>query len=536
MRHSIVASLLLAPSLALASGYALPNSHPRDLGVCASGVAAQSDAAAAFALPAALARIQGPSVRLGAGAVSVGADWTDPTPGATVPPIGGPAEPRTASLSTKLTYFPTVAVSYGGKIAALGDRGWGVGLALQPFGGSIVKWPNDWAGRYRITEVDREVFSGTLTGGIEVIPQVRIGGGLVYYYTMETFKQNLWQEPFGATGVLTPGYPDATAKLGKLDGGALTYDVSFEVEPLKGVPFTLAVDYKHKATGLSMDGDGHFPLPAALQSPFDRSDQGVKQTLTIPNILNVGLVPRREAGARDVQFSSTRWFRSTTSTTSSANTGLEIVVPRHYGNGHVIRAGVAWTPSDADAPRRPPARRLRAQEGDSLADAARLEHVGRLARRPVTFAKAFSVDAAVFYAKMDKETVPAPRRSGSESPRTRGRRPAPSAGRTSPARSSSRCPRNWRPARCSPQAPRRRRPAASEAALARGRPLPFRVSGGPPPRRAASCREGSAGGRGVSMFPAWTTCRVRTSPCCRAGGPVRRAGRCGRASRARRCG
>ena len=44
MRKTLVVAFALGPSLALASGYSLPNPHPRDLAGCASGVAAQSDA------------------------------------------------------------------------------------------------------------------------------------------------------------------------------------------------------------------------------------------------------------------------------------------------------------------------------------------------------------------------------------------------------------------------------------------------------------------------------------------------------------
>ena len=133
MRKTILASLVLAPTLAAASGYSLPNTHPRDLAVCASGVAAQDDAAATFALPAALARLNGPSIRIGGGAVSVRADWTDPTPGATQPPyvpnpappppvIPGAPEPGKASLSTSWTYIPALAFAYGGKLPGT-DRG-----------------------------------------------------------------------------------------------------------------------------------------------------------------------------------------------------------------------------------------------------------------------------------------------------------------------------------------------------------------------------------------------------------------------------
>jgi long-chain fatty acid transport protein len=420
VRKTILASLVLAPSLAAASGYSLPNTHPRDLGVCASGVAAQDDAAATFALPAALGRIAGPSVRIGGGLVTVRNDWTDPRPGSTVPPIGGAPEPGKASLTSEWTPFPDIAIAYGGKLEGDPNRGWGVGFSLQPFGGSIVKWPDDWAGRYRITEVDRRVFSGMVGAGIAVVPQVRIGGGVVYYYTTQKLKQHLWQEAFGGTGTATPGYPDATAQL-KLSGGAFSYDLSMEVDPVKGLPLTIAVDYKHKATqelagdvswsgvspvlGSPAIGPGNplFPLKVATATNH------ATQTLTIPNLLNIGAAYRP---VRPVLVTATftfdRWIVYDTDT-FVGNTGFVITVPRHYRNGQTYRAGVAWDvlePLTLRAGVQRDVSGLRKEfYSPTLPDASSW---GGSLGATVRFAKAFSVDAAAFYAKMDKVTVTAP--------------------------------------------------------------------------------------------------------------------------------
>jgi long-chain fatty acid transport protein len=426
VRKTILASLVLAPTLAAASGYSLPNVHPRDLAVCASGVAAQDDAAATFALPAALARLNGPSIRIGGGFVTVRADWTDPTPGATIPPLGAPPEPGKASLASQYTYIPALAFGYGGKLPGT-DRGWGVGLSVQPFGGSIVKWPDDWAGRYRITKVDREVFSGVFGAGFELIPQVRFGGGLIYYYTKEKFTQHLWQEAFGATGTVTPGYPDANATL-DLSGGAFSYDVSLEIEAMKNLNF--AIDYKHKATqdltgdvkwgGVSpllgspaiTPGNPLFPLKVATSST------SAYQTLTIPNTLNVG------AAYRPVKpvlitgtFTFDRWVVYDTDT-FIADTGYTIVVPRHYRNGQTYRAGVAWDviqPLTVRAGVQRDVSGLRKEfYSPTLPDGSSW---GGSLGATYRFAKGFSVDAAGFYAKMDKITVPNP---GSEPGPTTG--------------------------------------------------------------------------------------------------------------------
>lgn len=413
MRKNVLGFLVLAPSLAAASGYSLPNTYPRDLAVCASGVAAQSDAAATFALPAALGRIAGPSVRLGGGAVTIGVKWTDPTPGATQPPynfattppspIG--TEPTTVNNKSQYTAFPDIALAYGGK---LGDRGWGVGVSVQPFGGSVVEYPSDWAGRYHIVKVDREVFSAMLGAGVEVVPQIRVGGGVLYYYTRQSFTQDIWQQ--GVSLPATATAPDAQAKLGLMTGGAFSYDLSLEVDPVKGLPLTVAVDYKHKATQ-SLSGDVSWSnlLPPLAAIPGSvTSATSAKEHLTIPNTLNVGAAYRV---ARPVLVTATftfdRWVVYQ-SDTFNGNNGAVLVVPRHYGNGQTYRAGVAW---DVVAPltlraglQRDVSGLDKAYYSPTLPDASSW---GGSLGLTWKFAKAFSFDAAAFYAIMDKVNVPA---------------------------------------------------------------------------------------------------------------------------------
>lgn len=399
------------PSLALASGYSLPNSNPRDLSMSASAVAAQRDSGAAFALPAALARLDGTFVSLGVGGVNIFEDWTDPTPGATLPRVGDPAEPGTASISTEFTFFPNVSVAYGGKASFLGNRGWGVGLGLQPFGGAVVKWPEAWAGRYRITEVNRQVFSGILSAGVEVLPQLRIGGGLVYYYTMETLKQKVWMQPYPLGTGGTPTAPDATAKL-DISGGALTYDVSLEVTPLRDLPLAFAVDYKHKATqdlsgdvtwtgaGPYLNGPAptHFPTLDAL---FNASS--AKQTLTIPNTLNIGasyrvMKPLLLTGT----FTFDRWIVYDRDL-FVANTGYPIEVRRNYGNGQTYRVGAEYGLSPAAEIRAGVQRDVSGLDkrhySPTLPDAS--SWAGSLGAT-WRFARGFSLDAAVFYAWLDE--------------------------------------------------------------------------------------------------------------------------------------
>jgi long-chain fatty acid transport protein len=400
VRKSIVASLLLAPSLAFASGYSLPNTNPRDLGVCASAGAAQRDSGAAFALPAALARLEGPSARLAFGGVNVFNTWKDPTAG--VPGPAGGVGPET-DMNRAFSALGNLSVAYGGKLPMLGDRGWGIGLGIQPFGGAIVEWPSDWTGRYRIVEVDRKSFSGALTAGIEVLPQVRLGGGVLYYYTTQDLSQKFCVSCLGGPFA---GAPDATGTL-DLSGGAFSYDVSAEIDPIPNVPLRIGIDYKHKATQ-ELDGDVTWegvPAPVAAGVPILRN-QDVEQQLTIPNLLNIG-VAYRVIKPLLVTFTFTfdRWVVYDADTFVGSEPGARLRLARDYRNGQTYRAGVEYDLN--------PAIQLRAglqrdvsglrtsTYSPTLPDAS--SWAGSLGAT-YRFARGFSIDAAVFYAIMDDVT------------------------------------------------------------------------------------------------------------------------------------
>jgi long-chain fatty acid transport protein len=387
VRQPIVALLILAPSLALASGYALPNTNPRDLSLSASAVAAQNDSAAAFALPAALARLDGPSGGLSFGFVHVFNTWKDPT------------SSQTVDMEAAFSPIGTLTVAYGGKLATVGNRGWGVGLGIQPFGGAIVSWPEDWPGRFRIIDVDRKVFSGVVTVGFEVIPQVRLGGGFVYYYSMQDLSQKAFLPPAGLE-------PKATVDV---NGGAPSFDLSAEIEPIPNVPLTIAADYKHKANQ-TLDGDLTWEgLPQIPSLPPLLADQDIEEQLTIPNLLNIG------AAYRVIQpllvaftFTLDRWVVYREDHFTGSNPGAEATVLRHYRNGQTYRVGAEYELMPALQLRGGIQRDVSGLREEfyhpSLPDGS--SWAGSLGAT-YKFGRGFSASAAVFYANMDTVEVPA---------------------------------------------------------------------------------------------------------------------------------
>jgi len=318
--------------------------------------------------------------------------WKDPTTGQKVDmdqaysPLGG------------------LSASYGGKLAMLGNRGWGAGISFQPFGGAIVSWPDGWPGRYRILEVDRKVFSGVATVGLEVIPQVRIGGGFVYYYTWQKFTRNIFQgnPPFPTP----PGTPDALATL-DMSGGAPSFDVSAEFEPIPSFPLTIAADYKHKASQ-DLDGDVKWSglvLPPLISPIF--ANQDVKETLTIPNTLNIGAAYRAiKPLLVTFTFTLDRWVVYDQDRFVGSNPGAVLTVGRHYRNGQTYRGGVEYDLTPAWQVRAGLQRDVSGLRTDFYApDLPDASSWGGSLGATYNFGRGFNANAAVFYAKMDKVTA-----------------------------------------------------------------------------------------------------------------------------------
>ncbi len=398
--RKLLLPLIAAPSLALASGYSLPNTNPRDLAMSASAVAAQIDSGAAFALPASLSRLDGSSARLSAGGVVIFDTWSDPTG----------ASPD-VEIDKKVTPLGSLSVAYGGRV---GDRGWGVGLAVQPFGGAVVTWPGDWPGRYRIVEVDRQVFSGVLTGGVEVLPaRAARRRARVLLHDREALPGRLDGALQPDPGDPSTWPPDATGTI-DVNGGALSFDVSAEVQPLPDLPLTIAVDYKHKATQ-ELDGDvswenlppgALFALGAGVPQAQILADQGAGQTLTIPNTLNVGVAYRvSKPLLLTATYTFDRWVVYDEDVFVGDN-GAQIAVERNYSNGYTIRAGAEYDVAPTLQVRAGVQRDVSGLDTDhyspTLPDAS--SWAGSLGAT-YKFGGGLSVDAAVFYAMMDEVTA-----------------------------------------------------------------------------------------------------------------------------------
>lgn len=311
----VVLAALLVPGLALASGFEVINTNPRDLSLSGSGVAMQRDAAATFQNPASLSRLEGFNLSVAGSMLSLKTKWTAPS---------GGTSGLSGDATTKFAPTPPVAayVAYGTKLAG---RGFGVGFGMGTPGGGQMHWEDDWQGRGRIITVERRMLGFYLNAGYELAPWLRLGAGAIYYEGIQYLKQGI--EPFG----------DAFGEL-STDGGGFSFQLAADLQPTEELRF--GIDFKNKAT-MSMEGDGHFQVPPSLAGPATQ-DQDVKQDLPFPMQIAVGASYRVTPPVTITLQYNYAGFNVYEEDLFVGSKGLELVVPRDYGDGHVIRAGVEW--------------------------------------------------------------------------------------------------------------------------------------------------------------------------------------------------
>ncbi|MFT3913461.1 MAG: outer membrane protein transport protein [Anaeromyxobacteraceae bacterium] len=312
-----ILSALLVPALASASGFEVINTNPRDLSLAGSGVAAQRDAAATFQNPASLTRIpEGLNLSLAGSMLSLKTKWTAPSDGTSG--VSGDA-------TTNFAPTPPVALFLAYGLDAGGHR-LGIGGGLGVPGGGQMKWDEDWQGRGRIITVERRVLGAYLNAGFEITPMIRVGGGLIYYYGIQYLKQGI--EPFqGSFGELSA------------NGGGLSFQLAADVQVTDKL--RLGVDFKNKAT-MKTKGDGHFSVPDSIASAATQ-DQGVSEDLPFPMQIAAGASYQVSKAVLVTLQYNYAGFNVYKEDKFVGDKGLTLIVPRDYGDGHVVRGGVEWT-------------------------------------------------------------------------------------------------------------------------------------------------------------------------------------------------
>jgi len=320
--RKLLLAVVLFPALASATGYSITNYVPRDMSMGDSLVADQTSAGAVYRNPAALARLSGLNLTLAGALIANGSTWTTTTG----------LSPSPVSTDLKLVPAPAIFVSWSGKIA---DHGYGVGVGVNAPGGGSVNWPSGWPGRYAIETVDRKFFGTYLMVAAEIIPQIRIGGGLIYYFTTEKLT----------TSIPVPGGTDALATIGD-SGGQFSFDVAVDIQPVMSFPLRIGVNYSHQAYQ-KLTGTLNIAAPPPLAPVFP--NQATTHVLPYPSVLGVGVSWRVIPDlVLTLGYTWEGYSIYTSDTfvgqTTNPSTGqlLSVSVQRQYRNSSLYRIGAGY--------------------------------------------------------------------------------------------------------------------------------------------------------------------------------------------------
>lgn len=316
MRTYLIAATLLAPAVASAGGYIIPNGSPREIALSQAAVANQTDATATFMNAASLAGIDGLDLSLGDTLLLNHTDWSAAGYGS-------------ASLKTQANVPPSLAIAYGQRVAN-GMR-WGIGGGLDvPAGGSIV-WPDGWAGAESIQSVKQLVFALHASAGFEPIPGLRLGAGYVRFLAQEELHQSV-------------NYLDHSGDAGlAMAGGANGFNLAADVR-IPNVPLRLGINYSH-SSNLELSGHAHFEsVPLALQGLLH--DQPVTETLTIPKVFYAGASYEVRPGLTVMGSYNYEGWNVYKSDKFVGADGFIVEVKRNYNNASVYRLAAEWKRPD----------------------------------------------------------------------------------------------------------------------------------------------------------------------------------------------
>lgn len=312
MRKLLLAALTLLPGAAMAGGYALPDSNPRDLALGQSAVANQTGPEATYQNSSQLAGQKGLSVSGSLEFLVNRTNWSDPNLGSN-------------SINPKLNTPPALSVAYGNKLPNGMPFGVGAGFILP--GGGEIDWPKGWQGAQSVQSVAQKVYLLQAGAAIQPFDFFKIGATLLYYRTTVLLTQEVNYLDHAS---------DATLGLG---GGAFSFGVSGSFQ-IPNIPLTIAVDYRHKGAQ-KLTGNAHFDnVPASLQSSLQ--DQGVTEYTTIPNEVFTGVAYKLNPDLTVTgSYSLERWtvYKSDD---FIGDKGFQAVVPREYHNAYVFRLGFEY--------------------------------------------------------------------------------------------------------------------------------------------------------------------------------------------------
>jgi long-chain fatty acid transport protein len=331
MMAAALLAVLLFPTAARATGYAIYEQGAAALGMCGAQTASVHDASALFFNPAALTRLEGTQIYVGGSVLQpvTSMAGTGPNPG----------WGYTDEMVRQSFYPPTVYATH-----RFGN-GWAAGAGVNAPYGLGVEWdPNTFAGRYMVTKVELQTLNAT--GCVAWAPNDKVSfaaGADVMWAKVELANRTLAVVPGGGGAAVDVASTNLTSDFTPAPG----WNAALLVTPSDRV--RLGAYYRSKVVVHVDDAHADFRQIPTGNATFDAAvaaglppDQGVSTVLRFPAIWSAGVAYQpAKAWTAEADFVFYEWkaFRDLPirfSQTPSRN----LLRVEDYTNSWQIRTGV----------------------------------------------------------------------------------------------------------------------------------------------------------------------------------------------------
>jgi long-chain fatty acid transport protein len=252
-----IISIFSILSNAYSSGFAIYTQGASSLGQGAATIAHADDPSAIFFNPALINKLEGTQIQLGTTLIFPSRKFESDLSGKTFKTEPDVFYPSTLFITHK----------FNDKISA------GLGV-FNPFG-LATKWPDDWEGRYIVTNSELQTFNINPVVSYQITPAISFAAGLNFLFLDATLEKKL----------NLPIPPDVGQKF-EGDGNGVGYNFGILIESHKDV--SIGASYRSK---IKVDIDGkvkHKDIPLLLESSFPTST-GANTDITLPAQAHLGI-------------------------------------------------------------------------------------------------------------------------------------------------------------------------------------------------------------------------------------------------------
>lgn len=321
IKKLVLPVLSVLPVSLFGQGYQVYLQGQVQQGMGGAGIAFMQDASALFYNPGGVSFVKGNSIHLSGTGILSNASFTDANTNQTY---------RTNSpMGTPFAGYGMFETKKDGNLK--------LGLAVYTPFGSGIKWEDNWAGRFILTELKLRAIFVQPTISYKINDKFGVGGGFVYSFGGVNLQKDL---PISDTN---GNYSHA-----ELDGKAsgFGYNLGIYYKPFDKL--SIGLTYRSQVNMKVKDGTADFTVPPSLSSNFP--DTKFSASLPLPQILSIGFaykVNDKLDLALDVNYAGWKAY-DTLSFDYEQNTSSlqDTKSPREYKNSFAFRLGGQYKITD----------------------------------------------------------------------------------------------------------------------------------------------------------------------------------------------